>query len=338
MYLQEMTKGRDNLAFSALQGKGSGPANLMVRGERDLARWSDIVRENYVTVDCDNPTCSPLEVDMSKFAVGPAHFFHVQSSQMTYTRSQNAVRTDPRDDLQITLVKKGMMAIEQRGRVAMLQPGEFAMYDSRAPFQLTYPQENDVVTLKLPLSIIASRAPGVLDLTAIPVRADGLGAIAGAMLTSFVENVEQIDVGQRLSTASTLIDLIASAIHSGIREYDGNAPPPERMRKLLQVQEWIDQHLDDPELDATKIAKAHGLTTRTLIRLFALEGTTPIRWLNRRRLDAAHRAITSGSVASVTEACFAFGFNEVTHFGRSFRRQYGLRPSDLFVRSGPSSN
>jgi AraC-like DNA-binding protein len=54
-------------------------------------------------------------------------------------------------------------------------------------------------------------------------------------------------------------------------------------------------------------------------------GVSPYGYLLRRRLEAAGKLLKDG--ASVTEACFAVGFNNLSHFTRSFRRHFGVEPS-----------
>jgi transcriptional regulator GlxA family with amidase domain len=69
-------------------------------------------------------------------------------------------------------------------------------------------------------------------------------------------------------------------------------------------------HLHDPELDLVTIARRKNMAARTLNRLFAQEGTTPIRWLWGQRLAAAYQALADKRLGRVTDAAFNFGFSE----------------------------
>lgn len=57
----------------------------------------------------------------------------------------------------------------------------------------------------------------------------------------------------------------------------------------------------------------------------ALLGLAPHRYLLERRLQRAAELLRSG--VNVTEACFQSGFNNLSHFSRSFRRRYDASPS-----------
>ena len=58
-----------------------------------------------------------------------------------------------------------------------------------------------------------------------------------------------------------------------------------------------------------------------------LVGRPPHRYLTDARLRAARSMLEEGR--SVTETCFACGFNNLSHFSRSFAQRFGLAPSRL---------
>jgi len=85
-------------------------------------------------------------------------------------------------------------------------------------------------------------------------------------------------------------------------------------------------NLHDPALDVGSIARALNTSPRTLNRAFAANGTTPMRWLWRQRLDAAHRALALDRARSVMDIAFSYGFSDVSHFNRVFRKAFGTSP------------
>lgn len=58
-----------------------------------------------------------------------------------------------------------------------------------------------------------------------------------------------------------------------------------------------------------------------------LVGVPPHQYLVQLRLQRARELLKSGT--SVTEACYAAGFNNLSHFVRSFHRAFGVPPSRL---------
>ncbi len=81
-------------------------------------------------------------------------------------------------------------------------------------------------------------------------------------------------------------------------------------------------------LTASELARAAGMSLFHFTRVFAeLTGLPPHRYLLKTRLDAAAAMLRQGR--SVTETCYAAGFNELSHFTRSFKRTHGKSPSAL---------
>lgn len=58
-----------------------------------------------------------------------------------------------------------------------------------------------------------------------------------------------------------------------------------------------------------------------------LNGVSPHQYLLRVRLARARELLQTGM--SVTDTCYAAGFNNLSHFIRSFRRCFGVKPSAL---------
>lgn len=91
------------------------------------------------------------------------------------------------------------------------------------------------------------------------------------------------------------------------------------------VRRLIDQH---PAADYTLVALARsvGMSTFHFARIFReLVGIPPHLFLCRTRLRHAACRLRDG--ASVTDACFSSGFQNLSHFSRQFHRQFGVKPS-----------
>jgi AraC-like DNA-binding protein len=77
------------------------------------------------------------------------------------------------------------------------------------------------------------------------------------------------------------------------------------------------------------IAAAQHVAPRTLNRLFAREGTTPIRWLWQQRLAGAYQALAERRFKHVTDVALSFGFSDVSHFSRAFKAAFGRSPHQV---------
>lgn len=81
-------------------------------------------------------------------------------------------------------------------------------------------------------------------------------------------------------------------------------------------------------LSLSTLARDAGMSVFHFARIFAeLEGRPPHRVLSDIRLAHATARLRDG--AAVTDTCFAVGFGSLSHFVTTFRRRYGVRPTEI---------
>lgn len=95
--------------------------------------------------------------------------------------------------------------------------------------------------------------------------------------------------------------------------------------RIHAARETLDRTLDEPHT-VSALARAAGMSLFHFTRVFTeLVGAPPHRYLTSRRLRAARAMLREGR--GVTETCHACGFNNLSHFSRSFSRAFGTAPS-----------
>ena len=91
-----------------------------------------------------------------------------------------------------------------------------------------------------------------------------------------------------------------------------------------------DRSINYVELKVADIARAVGISVRTLHRLFAdIRGTSPGKLLKSWRMEAVRDALRSADPeqTTVTDIAPRFGFYHLSQFARDYRRTYGELPS-----------
>jgi AraC-like DNA-binding protein len=125
------------------------------------------------------------------------------------------------------------------------------------------------------------------------------------------------------SSAGALLDELSGGVRDMRRLYSEHqlswyAERVDAARSLLHKKYPYEQTL-------SLLARGVGMSTFHFARIFSeLTGTPPHRYLQRVRLDAAAQRLRQGD--SVTEACFASGFRNLSHFIRAFTRRFGASP------------
>jgi AraC-like DNA-binding protein len=99
---------------------------------------------------------------------------------------------------------------------------------------------------------------------------------------------------------------------------------------LEQLLEWIDAHHHEP-ITLTELARRSGDSVRNLQYRFRRRvGCSPMQWLRQRRLQAAYADLQrSAAEESVAVIARRHGFHHLSGFAASFRREYGMLPSQL---------
>jgi DNA-binding response OmpR family regulator len=101
---------------------------------------------------------------------------------------------------------------------------------------------------------------------------------------------------------------------------------------LEEVNEIVDAHMDDVELDVEHLAKYMNLSRPTLYRkLKGITDLTPNEIINITRLKKAAALLTDGR-HNINEIADQVGYTSPTHFGRNFQKQFGMTPSDFIRR------
>ncbi len=110
-----------------------------------------------------------------------------------------------------------------------------------------------------------------------------------------------------------------------------HAPPPnDADTTLLQrLVDLADQHMSDSNFRVAELARAAGMSERTLRReLHRIAGEAPNEWLRTRRLEKAHVLLHERKYRTVGEVAAAVGLSR-TYFARAYQAWAGHTPSSV---------
>ncbi|MDD5298786.1 MAG: helix-turn-helix domain-containing protein [Rhodocyclaceae bacterium] len=130
------------------------------------------------------------------------------------------------------------------------------------------------------------------------------------------------------------LSMLAGVLESEIQPKPDSLPRLARFH-LERIKSYLRRNLPDADLSAKTVADALGLSVSHVHRVFAFEGCTVSEWLWRERLKGCADDLIQASEAhrSVGEIALAWGFNNLSHFSRSFKKRFGLCPKDWRARA-----
>ena len=126
-----------------------------------------------------------------------------------------------------------------------------------------------------------------------------------------------------LTCLSMFYEILAETARALPAPDDGGGRSP----KLRAVKAQIDRRFDDPELSVAALAAQTGWSEVYFRRAFrAAFGTSPLAYIRRVRLENAKALLRTGYY-SITETATRCGFDSVSYFSYTFRRETGVTPS-----------
>jgi len=100
------------------------------------------------------------------------------------------------------------------------------------------------------------------------------------------------------------------------------------LRKLVEL---VERELTTEEFGPEILSRELGMSSRQLQRkIKALTGQTPSDFIRSQRLQRA-RILLEKRSGTVSEIAYEVGFNNLSYFARSFRKEFGVAPSELLT-------
>ncbi len=101
---------------------------------------------------------------------------------------------------------------------------------------------------------------------------------------------------------------------------------------MEQLVNYIEAHLDDPNLMIEDLANAVCLGRTTFfLKLKSLVGMSPVEFLRHIRIQHAEELVAK-TTDSFSQIAYAVGFNDSRYFGKCFKKQTGMTPSEYRER------
>ncbi len=299
-----------------------------VAAKERFGYWHDVVCNRFVPASSLDKSQDRFDACLTTRTIGTLEISQMQAPPHFWSREKKHVLADDHDAFLLSILQSGSGCLEQDGRTLAQRPCEIALYDTSRPFH--YDLASDIILLKIPRKFLTSRFGEVRSLTAVGLYRD---ISLNMLLSDFTKRAMALDLPDEASetvgarVASSILDLVAAVLDLELDHQ--SALTYAQMNQLERAQRYAAANLGDENLSLEKMAEHGAVSARTLNRLFAKIGTTPMRWVWQRRLEASHAALAEGYVKSVTDAAFQFGFSELSHFSRSFKATFGISPEQL---------
>lgn len=299
--------------------------------------WREVLCQTYVALD---PICDVREDftgSVSACSLAAINVTTIASGRQRIVRGRPEISRMPSEVYFLNLQVAGQCRMLQGGREALIRPGEFAIADSTEPYVVDYCSDDwKQFSFRIPkhlLDPLLSR-PGAVTATRISGAA-GVGAVAVECLTSITRNAAQLSsLGERLGPH--MIDLVALALGAGDSTVEERGASMRRGWFDAIVQHIV-FHVADPELSPGKVAKHFNVSTRYIHKVLEEGDRSFGRLLLESRLDRSAATLLEAPRETIATVAMRWGFNDLSHFSRTFRQRFGMSPREYRATAGTCS-
>ena len=230
--------------------------------------------------------------------------------------------------LGVTIARRGRETVVAGDVAADLRPGNGVVWRSDEPARFWVHEPQVKQTLLVPMAALADvgRGPGLFKAVALDGTAPSTQLLMG-YLDVLSRTMDGLAASARSAARRAALELLVAAVRQNADPAAGGTAPP-----LAVMQAWIEKRLPAGDMTPAAIAAAHGMSVRSVYRVFEEAGETVSGFVRARRLARACRDLAAGN-DPISEIAVRWGFSDASHFARAFRAQYGCTPRDYRVRT-----
>ncbi|WP_411819923.1 helix-turn-helix domain-containing protein [Hyphococcus formosus] len=251
-----------------------------------------------------------------------------QCSPTSGFRARGELASTNEEFFSILYVLKGEEVVEIGGTETFLSPGTILLWDSERPMKFSVRTDLEKLTLLTPAKELESVFPFAKERVGSTIDSkNGPGTLFANHLLTLESIGWQMEPAQLKRAMRGTLELFAQAFMA-----ERMGPNSTHKRLLLErIRQYCLTHLSDYDLSPSYIAAAHNISTRYLHQLFKETGETVGTWLKKERLKRCKAMLENPTEnkRSITEIAFKWGFQDMSHFSKAFRTEYGLSPRQL---------
>jgi AraC family transcriptional regulator, positive regulator of tynA and feaB len=292
---------------------------------RTVDGWHDMVNGCW-SMDCAFDRVAPHTLKAACWRMGGLGFYVADVSSQQWTGLAGPGRRNWRNEMILAFITQaGVIELEQSGVKTRLTSESLLLIDPSRKYVQTGESGTRGLALRIPRSALEARGMHftgreifVPDSSSPDVR------MVKSLIASAAAHSQRSRPGSAQLVAEHLMDLMQ------ILAEDPAAPKRTRSADvaLASAKRFIERNVSTEELNLDTVAKAAGVSSRYIARLFASEGTTVMRYLWQTRLERAKALLMNGNAKlRIGEIAWQCGFANAAHFSRAFKQRFGVSPN-----------
>jgi AraC family transcriptional activator of tynA and feaB len=292
-----------------------------VRPSDGFSFWHDVVCQAVLNVATEARP-DRFRARISGHSFGALRFAAFDSTSHEIVRSRAHVTRAPADNYLVSLQRHGSSMISQGEERFVLEPGEIAILDGQLPFRVAFPGPVSRAIAVVPRKTLDARAPW---LRRAPVR-----KIAAESPFADLARRHLLQLAASESLGESEANLLTDNLCNLLALASARDAPSSRGVQVEALLAFCRQQLGNPDLSPQLAAARFGVSLRTVHMRFEQVGQSFGRWVLDNRLEGGGKALRDPHQfgSSISEIAWRWGFNDLSHFTRSFRARFGMSPRE----------
>ncbi|OZC81656.1 helix-turn-helix domain-containing protein [Rhodococcoides fascians] len=295
-------------------------------------RWREEVSAAFVPLDASSSASDGcFDGGLHSGSMGSLHISEVSGRCVDVRRTRAVIRRSDPGLVKVGVQLRGRGVVVQRDREAVLEPGDFAVYDTSEPYDLHFASDFAMFVLMFPRESLKIRPNDLSHVSALRIKGDdGVGSLVSPFLAGLRKGLSDGFSPSTRLFEDAVLDLVSAALDE--RAPHENQSPGSVI--LAGAQSFIEANLSDPGLNTAMVAAARHISPRYLQKLFESDGGVAA-WIRSRRLECCRRDLEDPRHArdSIGTICARHGLVDSAHFSRVFKEAYGMSPRQARLAS-----
>ena len=291
--------------------------------------WHSIACAQIVEHQARAKSPASFEAEIEVGSLGNLDLLRFQTSAMEV--SHTPTPSSPGADFLVVHQQiSGALRMEHDSRRVELGPGDIMIFDPLLPHAGRFSSSPKMLAVRVPRREFEARignARSVIARAVKPLKPEN--KLAVALLATLPSLAGKMSVTGCDMIENHALDLLALSL---AKSFSDSRPRVSSWKNVIlsNIRSIVEARLADRRLSVETVAAEVGLSVRYANQILSHHDTSIARLIQSRRLERCRLALEDPDQAhrTVSEIAYGWGFSDMTHFGRRFKRAYGVAPKD----------
>lgn len=304
-------------------------ATSAVTAANRISYWRNAISSAYFPLDLTFRDEATFKGELDCWSLGSVSLSRLECDAILYKRHERQIVVEREKDFLITIPNRSGVSFKQSNRESSCAVGGFLVERGDEPYEFWHGGSNSLWVLKVPSSSLRARIGPPERFSALTFdAAHGIGACFIDTVRSTANRLSEMDNRAYEVVGQHFIDLLCLAIQNDDRVLDSHLSSV-RAAHLFRAEQFIRGNLRRAELTPQQIADSCGISLRYLQRLFTDSGRSICEWVRDQRLLMCDEELRKvGSIQTISEIAYRWGFSDQSQFSKHYRAQFGRSPSE----------